>query len=120
MGDARQTLTPELARDEATSLLLIDLGRGHNRLGGSVLAQTYGQLGSAVPDVSADDVSRLFSAINALKAEGLIKAYHDRSDGGLLVTLLEMAFAAVAALTCKSTPMSIVQQPVSSVRRSAL
>ena len=98
MGDARQTLTPELARDEATSLLLIDLGRGHNRLGGSVLAQTYGQLGSAVPDVSADDVSRLFSAINALKAEGLIKAYHDRSDGGLLVTLLEMAFAARCGL----------------------
>ena len=98
VGDARQTLTPELARDEATSLLLIDLGRGHNRLGGSVLAQTYGQLGSAVPDVSADDVRRLFSAINALKAEGLIKAYHDRSDGGLLVTLLEMAFAARCGL----------------------
>ena len=98
VGDARQTLTPELARDEATSLLLIDLGRGHNRLGGSVLAQTYGQLGSAVPDVSAEDVSRLFSAINALKAESLIKAYHDRSDGGLLVTLLEMAFAARCGL----------------------
>ena len=98
VGDARQTLTPELARDEATSLLLIDLGRGHNRLGGSVLAQTYGQLGSAVPDVTAEDVSGLFSAINALKAEGLIKAYHDRSDGGLLVTLLEMAFAARCGL----------------------
>ena len=98
VGDARQTLTPELARDEATSLLLIDLGRGHNRLGGSVLAQTYGQLGSAVPDVTAEDVSRLFSAINALKAESLIKAYHDRSDGGLLVTLLEMAFAARCGL----------------------
>ena len=98
VGDARQTLTPELARDEATSLLLIDLGRGHNRLGGSVLAQTYGQLGSAVPDVSAEDVSRLFSAINALKAESLVKAYHDRSDGGLLVTLLEMAFAARCGL----------------------
>ena len=98
VGDARQTLTPELVRDEATSLLLIDLGHGHNRLGGSVLAQTYGQLGSAVPDVTAEDVSRLFSAINALKAEGLIKAYHDRSDGGLLVTLLEMAFAARCGL----------------------
>ena len=98
VGDARQTLTPELARDEATSLLLIDLGRGHNRLGGSVLAQTYGQHGSAVPDVTAEDVSGLFSAINALKAEGLIKAYHDRSDGGLLVTLLEMAFAARCGL----------------------
>ena len=98
VGDARQTLTPELARDEATSLLLIDLGHGHNRLGGSVLAQTYGQLGSTVPDVTAEDVSRLFSAINALKAESLIKAYHDRSDGGLLITLLEMAFAARCGL----------------------
>ena len=98
VGDARQTLTPELVRDEATSLLLIDLGHGRNRLGGSVLAQTYGQLGSAVPDVTAEDVSRLFSAINALKAKGLVKAYHDRSDGGLLVTLLEMAFAARCGL----------------------
>ena len=98
VGDARQTLTPELVRDEATSLLLIDLGHGRNRLGGSVLAQTYGQLGSSVPDVTAEDVSRLFSAINALKAKGLVKAYHDRSDGGLLVTLLEMAFAARCGL----------------------
>jgi phosphoribosylformylglycinamidine synthase len=98
VGDARQTLTPELARDEATSLLLIDLGHGHNRLGGSVLAQTYGQLGSTVPDVAPEDVSCLFSALNALKAENLIKAYHDRSDGGLLVTLLEMAFAARCGL----------------------
>lgn len=98
VGDARKTLTPELARDESTSLLLIDLGHGNNRLGGSVLAQTYGQLGSVVPDVTPDDVSRLFSGINALKAEGLIQAYHDRSDGGLLVTLLEMAFAARCGL----------------------
>lgn len=98
VGDARETLTPELVRDEATSLLLIDLGHGQNRLGGSVLAQTYGQLGSTVPDVAPGDVSRLFSAINALKSETLIKAYHDRSDGGLLVTLLEMAFAARCGL----------------------
>ena len=98
VGDARETLTPELVRDEASSLLLIDLGHDQNRLGGSVLAQTYGQLGSTVPDVAPEDVSRLFSAINALKSETLIKAYHDRSDGGLLVTLLEMAFAARCGL----------------------
>ena len=98
VGDARETLTPELSRDESTSLLLIDLGRGQNRLGGSVLAQTYGQLGSTVPDVTPENVCRLFTAINELKAEQLIQAYHDRSDGGLLVALLEMAFAARCGL----------------------
>lgn len=98
VGDARETLTPELTRDEGTSLLLIDLGHGQNRLGASVLAQTYGQLGSTVPDVTPKDVSRLFEAIKTLKAESLIQAYHDRSDGGVLVTLLEMAFAARCGL----------------------
>ena len=98
VGDARETLTPELVRDEATSLLLIDLGRGENRLGGSVLAQTYGQLGNTVPDVTPEDVRCLFEAINELKSEHLIQAYHDRSDGGLLVALLEMAFAARCGL----------------------
>ena len=98
VADARETLTPELKRDEATSLLLIDLGQGKNRLGGSVLAQTYGKLGSSVPDVAADDVKALFNGVKALKAAGTILAYHDRSDGGVLVTLLEMAFAARCGL----------------------
>ncbi|MEC7009248.1 MAG: phosphoribosylformylglycinamidine synthase, partial [Pseudomonadota bacterium] len=93
VGDARQTLTPELHRDESTTLLLIDLGGGKNRLGGSVLAQTFGKIGSDVPDVAASDVKALFSAMNDLKAAGVLLAYHDRSDGGALVTLLEMAFA---------------------------
>ena len=93
VGDARQTLTPELHRDESTTLLLIDLGGGKNRLGGSVLAQTFGKIGSDVPDVAASDVKALFSAMNDLKAAGVVLAYHDRSDGGALVTLLEMAFA---------------------------
>ena len=93
VGDARQTLTPELHRDESTTLLLIDLGGGKNRLGGSVLAQTFGKIGSGVPDVAASDVKALFSAMNDLKAAGVVLAYHDRSDGGALVTLLEMAFA---------------------------
>ena len=93
MGDARQTLTPELHRDESTTLLLIDLGGGKNRLGGSVLAQAFGKIGSDVPDVAASDVKALFNAMNDLKAADAVLAYHDRSDGGALVTLLEMAFA---------------------------
>jgi phosphoribosylformylglycinamidine synthase len=86
-------LTPELHRDESTTLLLIDLGGGKNRLGGSVLAQTFGEIGSDVPDIAASDVKALFNAINDLKAADAVLAYHDRSDGGALVTLLEMAFA---------------------------
>ncbi len=98
VGDVRHTLTPELERREDTRLLLIDLGRGRDRLGGSVLAQCWGQLGGAVPDVDAADVRALFSLMTALKQEQLILAYHDRSDGGALVALLEMAFAARVGL----------------------
>jgi phosphoribosylformylglycinamidine synthase len=74
--------------------VLLDLGRGANRLGGSALAQCCGQLGEAVPDVeNAADLSGLFSLVQEFIAAGKLLAYHDRSDGGLLVTLLEMAFA---------------------------
>ena len=98
VGDVRQTLTPELERREDTRLLLIDLGHGRDRLGGSVLAQCWGQLGDEVPDVSALDVRAFFTLITSLKQEQLLLAYHDRSDGGVLVTLLEMAFAARVGL----------------------
>ncbi len=98
VGDVRDTLTPELVRDENSRLVLIDLGRGRNRLGGSVLAQCWGKIGAEAPDVEAADVRALFALMNALKARNLVKAYHDRSDGGLLVTLLEMAFAARCGL----------------------
>ncbi len=97
--DARATLTPWLRTDSGdTDLILIDLGRGQNRLGGSCLAQVYGQLGDpvadGVPDLDDPDlIRRFFAAIQELAAEGLILAYHDRSDGGLIVTLCEMAFA---------------------------
>jgi phosphoribosylformylglycinamidine synthase len=92
--DVRRTLTPELVRDEDTRLLLVDLGAGSHRLGGSALAQVYGTIGEHAPDV--DDAERLagfFGAVRALADAGTILAYHDRSDGGLIVTLLEMAFA---------------------------
>ncbi|MEG4315677.1 phosphoribosylformylglycinamidine synthase [Pseudomonas sp. FIP_A4] len=93
--DVRQTLTPQLRLDKgATDLILIDLGRGQNRLGGSILAQVYGKLGREVPDVDdAEDLRAFFAVIQGLNADGLLQAYHDRSDGGLLTTVLEMAFA---------------------------
>jgi phosphoribosylformylglycinamidine synthase len=99
--DARRTLTPQLRTDEGqTDLLLIDLGAGKNRLGGSALAQVYGQLGQAAPDL--DDAAKLrgfFAAIQKLNAQGRILAYHDRSDGGMFATLCEMAFAGRTGVT---------------------
>jgi phosphoribosylformylglycinamidine synthase len=93
--DVRLGVTPQLRTDKGeTSLLLLDLGLGSNRLGGSALAQVYGQLGNEVPDLhSASDLRRFFDFIQEALEQKLLLAYHDRSDGGLLVTLLEMAFA---------------------------
>jgi phosphoribosylformylglycinamidine synthase len=94
--DARKTLTPQLRTDcGATELWLVDLGRGRARLGGSALAQVYDATGNTTPDiVDAGDLKAFFDAIQRLNAQGLLLAYHDRSDGGLLVTLCEMLFAA--------------------------
>ncbi len=93
--DVRGTLTPQLDRDEAdTTLILIDLGQGSRRMAGSVLANVLDQEGSEVPDLhSADDLKNLVNAINQLRAEKKLLAYHDKSDGGLLATVCEMAFA---------------------------
>ncbi|SFA75528.1 phosphoribosylformylglycinamidine synthase [Azotobacter beijerinckii] len=93
--DVRRTLTPQLRLDKGeTDLILIDLGRGRNRLGGSILAQVYGKLGREVPDVDdAEDLKAFFAVIQGLNVDGHLLAYHDRSDGGLLATVLEMAFA---------------------------
>jgi phosphoribosylformylglycinamidine synthase len=94
VSDVRRTLTPVLADVPDTVLLLVDLGRGRNRLGASCLAQCYGGLGTETPDVDdAAALKRFFDAMQALNDEGSVLAYHDRSDGGALVTLLEMAFA---------------------------
>ncbi len=95
VSDVSRCLTPQLRTDAGDSrLLLIDLGRGKNRLGGSALAQVYGQFGDEIPDLdSADELRGFFSAIQQLNREGLLLAYHDRSDGGLAATLCEMAFA---------------------------
>jgi phosphoribosylformylglycinamidine synthase len=99
--DARRTLTPQLStREGQTDLILLDLGAGRNRLGGSALAQVHSQLGDDAPDL--EDPAKLrafFDAIQALNAEGMILAYHDRSDGGLFATVCEMAFAGRAGVT---------------------
>jgi phosphoribosylformylglycinamidine synthase len=101
VSDVRATLTPQLRTDAGeTELVLIDLGAGRNRLGGSVLALVHSQLGDAAPDL--DDAARMkafFDAIQQLNAAGKILAYHDRSDGGLFATLCEMAFAGRAGVT---------------------
>ncbi len=99
--DVRKTMTPQLRTDlGATELLFVDPGQGKNRMGASILAQVYQQLGHEVPDV--DDPPKLrecFNVIQSLNAENQLLACHDRSDGGLLVTLLEMAFAGRCGMT---------------------
>ncbi|MEZ5537996.1 MAG: phosphoribosylformylglycinamidine synthase [Thiolinea sp.] len=95
VADVRNTLTPQLRTDLGdTDLILVDLGKGKNRLAASALAQVYQQVGHHAPDVSdADALRHFFETVQELRADGLIKAYHDRSDGGLLATVAEMAFA---------------------------
>ncbi|MDP3866598.1 MAG: phosphoribosylformylglycinamidine synthase [Rhodoferax sp.] len=94
LADVRGTLTPQLNAADDTSLILIDLGRGQNRMGGSILAQTLGQMGDEVPDLDdPQDLVNLVNAVNTLRAQGRILAYHDRSDGGLFASACEMAFA---------------------------
>ncbi len=101
--DIRQSLTPQLVTDAgATTLLLIDLGRGKNRLGGSILAQVVNQTGQAPADVdSAADLKGFWNAIQQLGREGKLLAYHDRSDGGLFATAVEMAFAGNTGVTLR-------------------
>ncbi|MDD2834053.1 MAG: phosphoribosylformylglycinamidine synthase [Methylotenera sp.] len=92
--DARKTLTPQLQTNVASKLIAIDLGAGKNRMGGSSLAQVYGEVGNVAPDVDdANQLKHFFNTIQQLNKSGKILAYHDRSDGGLFTTLLEMALA---------------------------
>ena len=99
IADVRGTLTPQLVTTEHgkpldTSLILIDLGEGKKRMGGSMLAQVLGQFGNEVPDLDSTAMLKAtIEAVNALRAEGKLLAYHDRGDGGLWATVCEMAFA---------------------------
>jgi len=105
--DVRASLTPQLRRDVGdTSLWLVDLGAGRQRLGGSALAQVYGGVGETPADL--DDPARLrgfFTAIQELNRQGLLLAYHDRSDGGLLATACEMAFAGGCGIDLDLAPL---------------
>ncbi len=96
VADVRLTQTPLLRTDAGdTRLVWIDLGEGRSRLGGSILAQVYGQLGDQAPDLDSPQLLLNFAAaLRALRARQLLLAYHDISDGGLFTTLTEMAFAA--------------------------
>jgi phosphoribosylformylglycinamidine synthase len=93
--DVRTTLTPQLRTGVGpTSLILIDLGGGKQRMGGSILTQVCNQLGEQTPDIDdAQALRTFFVTIRALAQSGIVLAYHDRSDGGLLTTIAEMAFA---------------------------
>ncbi|MDH5538428.1 MAG: phosphoribosylformylglycinamidine synthase [Rhizobacter sp.] len=93
LDDVRPALTPQLQPGD-TSLILVDLGQGRRRMGGSMLAQVVGRFGDEVPDLDDPALLRsLVDAINRLRTDGLLLAYHDRSDGGLWATVCEMAFA---------------------------
>ncbi|MDY7025456.1 MAG: phosphoribosylformylglycinamidine synthase [Pseudomonadota bacterium] len=102
VDDIRKTVTPQLhlPKDEANALLLIDLGCGQDRLGGSVLAQVYQQTGNEAPDLdNAEQMKKAFGLMQTLVREQLLLACHDRSDGGAIVSTLEMAFAANCGLS---------------------
>ncbi|MDY7225873.1 phosphoribosylformylglycinamidine synthase [Hyalangium rubrum] len=111
--DVRPSLTPQLRElQEDTRLLFIDLAGGRQRLGGSVLAQVYEQVGAECPDVEEPAVLRgFFAAIQELNAAGRVLAYHDRSDGGLLATLCEMAFAGHCGLDVDVAPLGTQAVP---------
>ena len=95
VADVRATLTPQLQTDSGpTSLILVDLGRGRHRMGGSILAQVCNQVGETTPDIDdANALRAFFVTVRALAQQGVILAYHDRSDGGLFAAACEMAFA---------------------------
>ena len=100
VADARRALTPQLIRDaDATTLVWIDLAAGARRLGGSALAQVYGQLGDTCPDLDRPEpLAAFFATIQALHRDDLLLAYHDVADGGLFAALVEMAFASRCGL----------------------
>ena len=99
VGDVGRGLTPALDRDcGASVLVLCDLSGRRSRLGGSCLAQSFGSFGGEPPDIEPEPLRLFFRAQRALRERGLVRAYHDRSDGGLFATLAEMAFASRAGL----------------------
>ncbi len=106
--DVRKTLTPQLKTDKGeSSLILIDLGNGQNRLGASCLAQVYKKIGDKPADLDSPKLLKsFFDVIQDLNNKKLLMAYHDRSDGGLLATLTEMAFAGHVGINIDLSPLS--------------
>ncbi len=105
VADVRKTVTPELKNVADSVLLLVDLGFGKARMGGSALAQVYNETGGEAPDIDAGSLKAFYDVMQKLVAEDKLLAYHDRSDGGLFATLAEMAFAARVGLDINlSTP----------------
>ncbi|MEG1038805.1 MAG: phosphoribosylformylglycinamidine synthase [Pseudomonas sp.] len=115
--DIRKTLTPQLRMDKGeTDLILIDLGRGQNRMGASILAQTHGKLGAQAPDVDdAEDLKAFFAVIQGLNSDGHLLAYHDRSDGGLLTTVVEMAFAGHCGLELELDTLTSKREKIAAI-----
>jgi phosphoribosylformylglycinamidine synthase len=118
--DVRKTLTPQLKLKEQdgsaleTELILIDLGRGQNRMAGSILAQVLNQSGKVAPNLDhPEDLKNLAAAIIELRKENKLLAYHDRSDGGLLASIAEMAFAAHCGVSINVDMIAIdaIQEP---------
>ncbi len=107
VGDVRRTLTPVLDGAIESDLILIDLGKGQNRIGASALTQVYGEVGATPPDLDDPQLFKaFFETIQDLNRRGLVRAYHDRSDGGLLATLAEMAFASHLGLDIDLDPLT--------------
>jgi phosphoribosylformylglycinamidine synthase len=96
--DVRKSLTPELKNQPESKLLYVNLSGGKTRLGGSVLAQAFNQVGDEAPNVEASILKSFFANFAKLKKESKVLSYHDVSDGGLFVTLTEMAFAGFTGL----------------------
>ncbi|KAG9038054.1 hypothetical protein FRB95_002982 [Tulasnella sp. JGI-2019a] len=127
VNDVRRTWTPQLVREPngTTVLVFVDLAKGKQRLGGSALAQVYKQLGSEPPNVEDPTlIKSFFSSCQILKKEypGVVLAYHDRSDGGLLATVVEMCFAGRvgADITLDALPSSNISGPTSSAEADAI
>ena len=119
--DVRKTVTPELKNVEDSVLLFIDLGFGKARMGGSAFGQVYNNMSGEAPDL--DDTGRLkafYSVIQQLVAEDKLLAYHDRSDGGLFATLVEMAFAGRCGLNVDLTSLVVNQADVNEASIRAL
>ena len=119
--DVRKTVTPELKNVEDSVLLLVDLGNGKARMGGSAFGQVYNNMTGDAPDL--DDTGRLkafYNVIQQLVAEDKLLAYHDRSDGGLFATLVEMAFAGRIGVNVDLTSLVANQADVNEANIRAL